>query len=154
MRIVVQRVRRAEVRVEGRQVGSCGHGLLLLVGAGRSDTIELARKQAEKVAGLRLFNDASGKMNLGLADLPPSEFPTLLAVSNFTVCGDASKSRRPSFVAAAPYDEGQALFEAFVERLRELGHSVETGVFGADMQVELINDGPVTLVVEAGLDRA
>ena len=146
MRVVVQRVSRASVSVEGRLVGVCGPGLLLLAAAHRDDTPKGVGKLAEKIVNLRIFNDAEGKMNLALKDLEP--IGEVLAVSNFTVYGDAAKQRRPSFMASAPYEEGKVLFEAFVNSIRAQGVQVQTGEFGADMQVELVNDGPVTLIVE------
>ncbi len=149
MRAVVQRVAWARVKVDGQVVGSCGKGLLALVGAHRDDTPEKARKLADKVSGMRIFSDAEGKMNLALKDLPDSEEPQILAISNFTVYGDALKSRRPSFISAAPYEEGEALFNDFLAELGRLGFRAETGVFGAHMDVELLNDGPVTLTVDA-----
>ncbi len=144
MKAVVQRVSSASVRVGNDVVGRCEVGLVVLAAAHRNDTTENARKLADRVAGLRIFNDEAGKMNLALADVGGS----VLAVSNFTVYGDAAKSRRPSFMASAPYEEGEARFAEFIAALRALGVTVETGVFGADMQVDLVNDGPVTLIVE------
>lgn len=152
MRAIVQRVLEARVEVDGQIVGSCGTGFLLLVAAHREDTQVEAKKLAEKIAHLRVFSDADDKMNLALGDVEGS---SVLAVSNFTVYGDASKQRRPSFVAAAPYDRGEILFNQFVEALRALDIPVQTGIFGADMKVSLVNDGPVTLIVEvppAGLN--
>ena len=159
MRAVVQRVSHAAVAIDGRMVGEIGSGLLVLVGAHRNDTDASAKKLAARVANLRIFNDADGRMNLSLEDAclrPPllsggaanrSRPPGVLAVSNFTVYGDASQ-RRPSFVAAAPYAEGERLFDLFVHDLRTLGLPTQTGVFGADMQVTLTNDGPITIVVD------
>ena len=148
MKAVVQRVSCAKVTVGGKTVGQCGPGFVLLVAAGRDDTETNAMKMADRIWGMRVFPDAEGKMNLNLRDWEKSQDATnVLAVSNFTVYGDASQ-RRPSFGAAAGYEEGERLFELFVAELRALGARVETGVFGADMQVELSNDGPVTLVVE------
>ncbi len=160
MRAIVQRVSQAKVEVDGKTVGEIGPGLLVLVGAHKDDTEENAKKLADRVAGLRIFNDFEGKMNLSLlqliADLattgrPPGDHrttqPSVLAVSNFTVYGDASQ-RRPSFVAAAPYERGEELFNAFVDELKRLGVRTETGTFGADMKVTLTNDGPVTIVVD------
>jgi D-tyrosyl-tRNA(Tyr) deacylase len=130
-------------------VGKCGKGFVLLVGAHKDDTEANAKKLAEKIATLRVFNDEAGKMNIALDGLQPQEEAQVLAVSNFTVYGDASGQRRPSFVQAAPYEEGERLFHAFVDQLRRLGIKTETGEFGADMQVELVNDGPVTLILDA-----
>jgi D-tyrosyl-tRNA(Tyr) deacylase len=119
------------------------------VGAARTDTAHDAAKVADRVYGMRIFADEGGKMNLSLAQRQGAAVgPEVLAVSNFTLLGDPSQ-RRPSFAAAAPFEEGRALFEAFVQALRDLGASVETGVFGADMQVFSQADGPVTLVVGA-----
>ncbi len=146
MRAVVQRVLSAQVSIDGEVVGRCGVGLLLLVAAHRRDTVAEAKKLADKAVGLRIFNDPDGKMNLSMKDIERSG---ILAVSNFTIYGDTAKNRRPSFMESAPYDEGKTLFEAFVEALRDVGATVETGVFGADMQVELVNDGPVTVILDA-----
>ncbi len=146
MKAVVQRVLEAEVRVDGEVVGKIGKGLLVLCAAHSEDTEKEADKMADRVYGLRIFNDAEGKMNLAMKDV--EEPCSVLAISNFTVYGDAAKSRRPSFIAAASYDLGESLFNRFVDTLQRLGCRVETGVFGADMKVSLINDGPVTLVLE------
>jgi len=127
---------------------------MLLVGVHRNDTEAEARKLADKIANLRIFNDPEGKMNLALKDFPSKDAPTpmleydVLAVSNFTVYGDAGKSRRPSFTASAPFEQGRALFDRLVAELRALGVDVQTGVFGAHMEVSLINDGPVTVIVD------
>ena len=144
MKAVVQRVSSASVSVDGSVVGSIGVGLLVLAAAHRDDTEAEASKMADRVAGLRIFNDEAGKMNLSLRDVGGS----VLAVSNFTVYGDTAKNRRPSFVEAAPYDRGRELFDAFTSSLRGLGFTVEEGVFGADMKVSLLNDGPVTVILE------
>ena len=144
MRVVLQRVSRAEVRVEGRAVGSIGRGFLLLVGITHSDTDATLAWMAEKVAGLRLFGDAEGKMNLALADVGGA----LLVVSQFTLYGDASKGRRPSFIDAASPEVAQPLYEKFVALFRAAGLTVATGEFGAMMDVDLVNDGPVTLWLE------
>lgn len=149
MKAVVQRVSRASVVVDGRVVGRCGPGLLVLAAAHREDTEANAKKLADRVIGLRIFNDEAGKMNLALAAIPETSEPNILAVSNFTVYGETSKNRRPSFIESAPYEEGRLMFDAFVEELRHLGARVETGEFGAHMDVELVNDGPVTVIVEA-----
>ena len=146
MRAVLQRVTEARVDVEGKTIGACGPGFLLLVGVHRNDTHAQADKLADRIAGLRVFSDADGKMNLSL---PASEEKAqVLAISNFTVYGDALSSRRPSFTASAPYELGKSLFEAFVLALQNKGLSVQTGEFGADMQVYSVNDGPVTLVID------
>jgi D-tyrosyl-tRNA(Tyr) deacylase len=144
VKAVVQRVTSASVVVDGQEVGACGIGLLILVAAHREDTEANAAKMADKIQGLRIFNDAEGKMNLALADVGGS----VLAVSNFTVYGDTAKNRRPSFIASAPYEDGERLFSAMIASLRERGVEVQTGIFGADMKVSLLNDGPVTVILE------
>ncbi|RYG25031.1 D-tyrosyl-tRNA(Tyr) deacylase [bacterium] len=152
MRAVVQRVGMASVSVGGLEVGRCGPGLLLLVGIHRDDTEAEAKLLADRVMGLRIFNDPQGKMNLSIRDFPQPEGGfelEVLAVSNFTVYGDA-KSRRPSFIASAGFDAGRALFDRFVQEVRNLGGAIQTGEFGADMRVSLVNDGPVTLILDVG----
>jgi D-tyrosyl-tRNA(Tyr) deacylase len=150
VKAVVQRVLSASVTVEGRAVGKCGRGLLLLVAAHKRDSDAQAVKLADRIVNLRIFNDEAGKMNLALRDaIPESGENDILAVSNFTVYGETEKSRRPSFVDAAPYSEGERLFDLLVQALKDRGMRVGTGVFGADMKVELINDGPVTVILEA-----
>lgn len=144
MRVLLQRVSRAEVRVEGRPIGAIGLGFCLLVGYTGTDTEEQNVWMADKVAGLRLFSDDEGKMNLGLADVGGE----VLLVSQFTLYGDASKGRRPSFIDAARPEVAVPLYESFVRLLRERGLHVSTGEFGAMMEVELVNDGPVTLWLE------
>lgn len=144
MRIVLQRVRTARVEVEGRCVGEIGCGFLLLVGVGKQDIPEDARWLARKIAGLRVFPDEADKMNRALADVEGR----CLAVSQFTLYGDCRKGFRPGFTDAAPPDQGRSGFDQFVTELREQGVKVETGVFQADMQVTLENDGPVTLILE------
>ena len=146
MRVVIQRVSRAEVRVEGRRVGAIGAGLLVLAGFTAGDTEDTLQWMVEKIVTLRIFGDAEGKMNLALGDVGGA----LLVVSQFTLYGDARKGRRPSFVDAAPPEAAVPLYERFVAVLRERsgGAPVETGVFGAMMDVELVNAGPVTLVLE------
>jgi D-tyrosyl-tRNA(Tyr) deacylase len=146
MRAVIQRVSSASVAVDGKTIGHCSHGLLLLVGIHRDDTTSEAKKMVEKIAGLRIFNDSEGKMNLSLKDFEP--FLNVLAISNFTVYGDARKQRRPSFMESAPFEPGKIIFDAFLDYLKSEGVSVETGQFGADMQVSLVNDGPVTIVLD------
>lgn len=146
MRAVIQRVLSAKVEVDGEVIGQCGRGLLLLVGVNKADTPAEAKKLAEKVVGLRIFNDLDGKMNLSLKDFDPNL--EILAVSNFTVYGDAKSQRRPSFMDSAPFALGQELFDRFVSEVRNLGIKIETGEFGADMQVSLVNDGPVTLILD------
>ena len=144
MRVLVQRVSRAEVRVDGRPVGRVGAGLLLLVGFTGTDGDAELTWMADKVLGLRIFADADGKLNLALAERGAG----LLVVSQFTLYGDARKGRRPSFVDAARPEVAVPLYEGFVARLRAGGVAVETGTFGAEMEVELVNDGPVTLWLE------
>ena len=144
MRVLLQRVSRAEVRVDGRITGAVGAGFLLLVGFTHGDAEANALWMADKVAGLRLFADADGKMNLGLEDVGGA----VLVVSQFTLYGDAQKGRRPSFIDAARPEHAIPLYERFVALLRERGLRVETGEFGAMMDVELVNDGPVTLWLE------
>ena len=145
MRIVLQRVSRAEVRIDGRIAGRIERGFVLLVGFHRDDTEEALAWMTDKVIGLRLFADADGKMNLGIEDVSGG----LLVISQFTLYGDARKGRRPSFIDAAPPEIAIPLYERFVSILRERAPGpVETGEFGAMMDVELVNDGPVTLVLE------
>jgi len=149
MRLLLQRVSRGEVRIrtpdaEPRVAGRIGRGYVLLVGFTATDTDDHVTWMAEKVAGLRLFADADDKMNLALVDVGGA----LLVVSQFTLYGDASKGRRPSFIDAARPEIAIPLYEGFIQRLRETGFQVETGEFGAMMDVELVNDGPVTLWLE------
>ncbi|SFA38621.1 D-tyrosyl-tRNA(Tyr) deacylase [Parageobacillus thermantarcticus] len=145
MKVVVQRAKRAKVTVNGETVGSIGHGLVLLVGVTHSDTIEDAAFVADKIAHLRIFEDESGKMNLSVLDVGGD----ILSVSQFTLYGDCRKGRRPNFMEAAKPDHALPIYEALNEALRQKGIRVETGKFGAIMEVELINDGPVTLIVES-----
>ena len=145
MRVVLQRVKNASVTVEDERISSIGAGLLLLVGVAKGDGEAEADWLAEKVAGLRIFGDENGKMNLGVREVGGE----VLAVSQFTLLADTRKGKRPSFVHAAPPEEAEQLFEYFCERLRAAGvGSVETGSFGAMMDVALVNDGPVTIVLE------
>lgn len=144
MRVVLQRVSRAAVTVDGREAGAIGRGYVLLVGFTASDTAAEVAWMAEKVTGLRLFPDADGKLNLPLADVGGA----VLVVSQFTLYGDARKGRRPSFVAAAPPDVAVPLYEAFLAALRTHGVAVAAGVFGAMMDVSLVNEGPVTMLLE------
>ena len=145
MRVVVQRVTSARVRVDREVVGEIERGVLVLLGVTHSDTKDDARWLAEKVVGLRIFNDAEGKMNLDLVAVDGGA----LVVSQFTLYGDCRKGRRPSFVEAAPPEIAIPLYEAFVNGLRALGIPTATGRFGAMMQVELVNDGPVTLILDS-----
>ena len=144
MRVVLQRVSRAEVRVADRVIGRIGRGFLLLVGFTHTDGEASLVWMADKVVGLRLFGDAEEKMNLALADVSGA----VLVVSQFTLYGDAAKGRRPSFIDAARPETAIPLYERFVALLRERVERVETGEFGAMMDVDLVNDGPVTLLLE------
>jgi D-tyrosyl-tRNA(Tyr) deacylase len=144
MRLVLQRVSRASVTIDGRVAGAIGRGYCLLVGFTHGDTPDQVVWMADKIAGLRIFVDAEDKMNLSLGEVEGA----VLVVSQFTLYGDASKGRRPSFVDAARPETAIPLYERFIAELRGRGLQVETGEFGAMMQVELVNDGPVTLVLE------
>lgn len=141
---MLQRVRWAEVEVEGRLVARIEHGALALLGVHQADTAEHARWLAQKIAHLRFFEDETGKLNRSVQDIGGA----VLVVSNFTLYGDCRKGRRPSFTDSAPYEQGRTLYEQFCAALREAGVSVQTGVYGAQMQVRLQNDGPITLIVE------
>ena len=145
MRAVVQRVSRAEVRVDGAVVGRIGRGLVVLLGAGAGDGEPDVAWMADKIAGLRVFPDEQGQMNRALSDVGGA----VLVVSQFTLYGDCRKGRRPSFVDALPPGPAEALYDAFVARLRAAGVPVETGRFRARMDVELVNDGPVTLLLDS-----
>jgi D-tyrosyl-tRNA(Tyr) deacylase len=145
MRAVVQRVSRAQVTLEGRVSGRIEAGLMILVGVGRDDTSAVAVSMAEKVANLRIFEDEQGKMNKSLLDVKGGA----LVVSQFTLYGDARGQRRPSFMAAAPPDKAIELYEEFNAALRKLGLKVATGVFQAMMSVELVNEGPVTILLDS-----
>jgi D-aminoacyl-tRNA deacylase len=144
MRVVLQRVSRASVTIDGRTAGAVERGFCLLVGFTHGDTEATVDWMAEKVAGLRLFSDAEGKMNLGLDEVGGA----VLVVSQFTLYGDVAKGRRPSFVDAARPEQAIPLYERFVAALRGRGLAVGTGEFGAHMMVEIRNDGPVTLILE------
>ena len=144
MRVLLQRVKRAEVRVGGRVTGRIGAGLLLLVGFTHAESPDALAWMADKITGLRIFGDADGKMNLALAETGGS----ILVVSQFTLYGDTQKGRRPSFIDAARPEVATPLYLRFIDALRERGLTVETGEFGAMMDVELVNDGPVTLWLE------
>ena len=145
MRAVIQRVKGSSVAIDGQTVGQCGHGLMVLIGVEAGDTEKDMAYIADKVPNLRIFEDDNGKMNLSLMDMGGQ----ILAISQFTLLGDARGGRRPSFIAAARPDTAVPLYEALVEKWRGLGIHVETGVFGADMQVSLVNDGPVTILLDS-----
>jgi D-aminoacyl-tRNA deacylase len=145
MRSVIQRVSRAKVTVASAVAGEIGPGLLILLGVGKDDTSSIAASFAEKVANLRIFEDDQQKMNRSLLDVHGSA----LVVSQFTLYGDARGQRRPSFISAAPPDKAKALYEEFAAALRALGLTVATGIFQAMMSVELINEGPVTILLDS-----
>lgn len=145
MRAVVQRVSRARVTVEGHVTGEIGSGLVILLGVGREDTSAVAASLAEKVANLRIFEDDQGKMNRSLLDVKGAA----LVVSQFTLYGDARGQRRPSFISAAPPEKAKQLYEEFNASLQGLGVSVATGIFQAMMSVELVNEGPVTILLDS-----
>ena len=145
MRIVLQRVKYASVKVDGELCGKTDGGYMLLFGSGHGDTEEICRKLADKTANLRIFSDENDKINLSLADVGG----TILVVPQFTLYADCRKGNRPNFIQAAKPDEANRLYEYFVEYLRSKGFHVETGSFGADMKVELLNDGPFTLILDS-----
>lgn len=147
MRIHIQRVAQAFVVIDNVEVSRIGKGLLLLIGAGKDDTEEILPKLAEKCLNLRIFDDDSGKMNLSVRDIEGG----ILAVSNFTLYGDCRKGNRPNFMNAAPGPKAEPLYNRFVETLRQSGLRVATGRFGAMMDVHLVNDGPVTLLIDSAL---
>ena len=144
MRIVIQRVSQAKVEVQGRAVGKIDQGVMVLVGVGHGDTRAEAKWLAEKTSGLRIFPDDEGKMNRSLLDIAGS----VLAISQFTLLGDCRKGRRPGFTDAAEPQIANEVYEDYMQCLRDLGMHVEQGIFAADMQVSLTNDGPVTLVID------
>jgi len=146
MRAVVQRVSRAQVAVNGEIAGEIGLGLLVLLGVGRDDTEADAIYLAEKIAGLRVFEDNAGKMNLSVQEVGGS----VLAVSQFTLYGDVRRGKRPSFDAAAPPEKARQLYEFFVEQIRAAGLRCETGRFQEMMKVEMVNEGPVTILLDSG----
>jgi D-aminoacyl-tRNA deacylase len=146
MRAVLQRVSRARVTVDGNVTGEIGAGLMILLGVGKEDTSATASSVAEKCANLRIFEDEQGKMNRSLLDVKGSA----LVVSQFTLYGDARGQRRPSFIAAAPPELAKALYEEFCAALRKLRVTVATGIFQATMSVELVNEGPVTILLDSG----
>ena len=144
MRIVLQRVTSASVKVDGKIIGKIGTGFLLLFGVGHDDTEEDCRRLADKISGLRIFSDENDKINLDLDSVGGQ----LLVVPQFTLYADCRKGNRPNFIQAAKPEKANALYEYFVEYLRSKGKHVETGKFGADMKVELLNDGPFTVILE------
>jgi D-tyrosyl-tRNA(Tyr) deacylase len=145
MRAVVQRVSRAQVNIDGEVVGKIGAGLLVLLGVSKTDTRADADYLAQKIIGLRIFDDENSKMNLSVADTHGA----ILAVSQFTLYGDVRKGKRPSFDQAAPPQMANELYEYFVHKIRDTGISCETGLFQAMMKVELVNDGPVTILLDS-----
>lgn len=144
MRVLIQRVLSARVEVEGKVCGEIGPGILLFVGFGRDDTESLLPSAVKKIREMRLFSDANGKLNLSVEDTKGS----LLAVSQFTLYANCSRGRRPDFTPAAPPDLAERLYDRFVEMLREIGIPVQTGIFAADMKVSLVNDGPVSFILD------
>ncbi|MCP4581653.1 MAG: D-tyrosyl-tRNA(Tyr) deacylase [candidate division Zixibacteria bacterium] len=144
MRIVLQRVKSASVKVDNKTIGRIGKGFLVLLGAEKGDTRKEVEYWADKCAGLRVFEDNNGKMNLALSDVSGE----MLVVSQFTLCAKLSKGRRPSFDNAMPPVDAEKLYESFCKTIADKGITVQTGSFGAKMDVELINDGPVTLILE------
>ncbi|MFH1137924.1 MAG: D-aminoacyl-tRNA deacylase [Pseudomonadota bacterium] len=149
MRAVIQRVSEAGVSVDGREIGAIGPGLLILLGVGREDGPAEVEYLAAKIVALRIFEDDAGKMNRSLVDVAGQ----VLVVSQFTLYGDCRKGRRPSFVAAAPPEPAERLYLEFVAKMRQYGVTVAAGRFGAMMMVRLVNDGPVTLIVESPNER-
>ncbi len=145
MKLVIQRVKQASVAVDGAKISSIGQGLLILVGVSHSDTPFDARYLAGKASRLRIFEDADGKMNRSVVDIEGE----VLSVSQFTLYGDCAKGNRPSFINAARPEQGEALFNEYVQAIEKLGLSENTGKFGADMKVDLLNDGPVTIIMES-----
>lgn len=145
MKLVIQRVRRARVSVDGAEAGAIGRGAAILCGVARGDTVHDAAWLARKAAALRIFDDADGRMNLAIDSIQGA----FLVVSQFTLYGDAAKGARPSYIEAAPPEEGERLYTEFVAQLRALGHRVATGIFRAMMLVEIENDGPVTILLES-----
>ncbi len=145
MRLVVQRVKEASCTVEGNVTGKINNGFMVLVGFGNDDNKAIVEKMANKLAKLRVFEDSNGKMNLGLKDINGD----ILSISQFTLYADCSKGNRPSFNLALKGEEATKLYDYFNEVLRQLGFRVETGIFGADMKIKLLNDGPVTIIMDS-----
>lgn len=145
MRVLIQRVTRAEVRVDRKLIGKIGQGLLVLVGVGHSDTESVAEAMADKIVGLRIFRDDDGRTNRSLLDVGGE----MLVISQFTLFANTSKGRRPSFLDAAPPELGERLYERFAEAVAARGVTVANGQFGAEMEVELVNDGPMTIWLDS-----
>lgn len=146
MKAVIQRVKHSNVKINGEEVGKCSQGFMILLGVCQGDTTDDADKLVKKIPVLRVFEDENGKMNLSCLDIDGE----MLVVSQFTLCADCSHGRRPSFTNSAPPDLANELYEYFVEELKGAGvKSVQTGEFGADMQVELVNNGPVTIILDS-----
>ena len=146
MKAVLQRVKYSNVKIDGNIVGSCGNGFMILLGVMQGDTLHDVDKLVNKIPNLRVFEDDNGKMNRSLLDTGGE----LLVISQFTLCADCTHGRRPSFTDSAPPKEANNLYELFVQKLRDAGVThVQTGEFGADMQVELVNDGPVTIILDS-----
>ena len=145
MRVVCQRVLQSSVSVDEKVVGRIGPGMLVLLAAARGDGPEQVRWMTDKISGLSIFPDTQGKMNLSIAEIRGE----ILVVSQFTLYGDCRKGKRPSYSAAAPPEEAEVLYRSFIHALRDLGIPVQEGVFGAMMHVELVNDGPVTLIIDS-----
>lgn len=144
MRVVLQRVKHASCTIDGQITGSIDKGFCLFVGFTDTDTFDIVHKMASKISKLRLFEDENGKMNLSLNDVNGS----FLSISQFTLYGDAKKGNRPSFVRAMKANQATVYYDRFNEELQNLGYKVETGIFGADMKIDLLNDGPVTLMLD------
>lgn len=144
MRAIIQRVKNSSVTVDNEIVGKINHGFLVLLGVTHSDTEKEVEWLAKKITDLRVFNDSDDKMNLGLKDVEGE----LLVISQFTLYGNCIKGRRPSFIEAAKQDVANLLYESFLKKCKDLGFKTEAGIFGADMKVELLNDGPVTLIID------
>ncbi len=145
MRAVVQRVSSAEVRVDDKMVGRVGKGLLVYLGVGKEDTVSDIEFMAEKVSGLRIFEDENGKMNLSVKDIDGE----ILAISQFTLYGDVRKGKRPSFSDSAAPDKGEELYNQFISRIQGIGIRIDKGIFGAHMMVDYVNDGPVTILLDS-----
>lgn len=145
MRAVVQRVSSAEVRVDGKSVGQIGKGLLIYLGVGKDDSISEIEYMAEKVSGLRIFEDDNEKMNLSVQDIGGE----ILAISQFTLYGDVRKGKRPSFTDSAAPDKGEEFYNQFIKKIQDIGIIVKKGIFGAHMMIDYVNDGPVTILLDS-----